>query len=276
MNNLIQQVALEIEYRGYSEKTKQSYCGHLERVTQHLGKPLDQVSDETLNTYFQRPEIRKLSRSSVLLIVNSIHFLFKNILHRPLKLDLVLPKTKQIAPEYFSKSEIRLLIAGCDSIRLKTMTMLCYGCGLRLSELTHIKVKNIDGQRKTILIENGKGGKARYVVVPESVLHQLRCYWQSCHPTNWMFASKILPDRPLSDSAYRKELRHVALKLGLVGKFNVHKLRHAYATHQLEAGMPLHQLQHQLGHNDIRTTERYLHWLPELGHGGVDLLASMR
>ena len=59
---------------------------------------------------------------------------------------------------------------------------------------------------------------------------------------------------------------------GLTKRCHVHKLRHAYATHQLEAGMPLHQLQHQLGHTDIRITQTYLHWLPELGHGGTDLL----
>nr|WP_272943725.1 tyrosine-type recombinase/integrase [Gayadomonas joobiniege] len=193
-----------------------------------------------------------------------------------MNLELVLPKPRQVIPQYLSRAEIALLIKNCHELRLKTMTMLCYGCGLRLRELTHVKVSNIDGQRKTIFIENGKGNKQRYVVVPETVLHQLRVYWQAFHPTYWMFYPRWLNTQPISPSGYTKALRKVAKRIGLEDKCNIHKLRHAYATHQLEAGMPLHQLQQQLGHSSIKTTQCYLHWLPELGHGGIDLLANMR
>ncbi|MBQ4864807.1 tyrosine-type recombinase/integrase [Pseudoalteromonas sp. MMG013] len=158
-------------------------------------------------------------------------------------------------------------------MRLKTLIMVCYGCGLRIGELLRIKVKDIDGQRKTILIEQGKGDKSRYVVVSESVLKQLRCYWKMYHPTGWMFYSRWFMDKPMSPSSFRKSLKKQSHSIGLQ-QCNPHALRHAYATHQLESGMPLHQLQHQLGHSDIKTTQSYLHWLPELGHGGIDLLAD--
>jgi site-specific recombinase XerD len=79
----------------------------------------------------------------------------------------------------------------------------------------------------------------------------------------------------MANSSYSRALQKVAADACLTKRCNVHKLRHAYATHQLEAGMPLHQLQHQLGHTDIRTTQTYLHWLPELGHGGTDLLQRL-
>ena len=273
MNTLIEQVKAEIAYRGYSQSTCKSYCEHLLKLSHYFNKPLDLITDDELNTFFKDPAIRKLSRASQKIQINSIWFLFKNILHRPLNLDIVLPKVKPRAPRYLSRDDIQRLIQSCTDMRLKTLIVLCYGCGLRIGELLRIKVESIDGQRKTILIEHGKGDKSRYVVASDSVLEQLRCYWKMYHPTGWMFYSRWLMDKPMSPSSFRKSLKKHAQDCGLK-HCNPHVLRHAYATHQLEMGMPLRQLQHQLGHSDIRTTQSYLHWLPELGHGGIDLLAS--
>jgi len=273
MNTLIEQVKTEIAYRGYSQSTCKSYCEHLLKLSRYFNKSLDLITDDELNVFFKDPVIRKLSRSSQKVQINSIWFLFKHILHRPLNLDIALPKAKSHAPTYLSRDDIRRLIDSCTDLRLKTLIMVCYGCGLRIGELLHIKVKNIDGQRNTLLIEQGKGDKSRYVVVPQSVLNQLRCYWKMYHPTGWMFYSRWLMDNPMSATTFRRLLKKQAHDCGLT-QCHPHALRHAYATHQLESGMPLHQLQHQLGHSDIRTTQSYLHWLPELGHGGIDLLAS--
>lgn len=275
MNDLISQVVTEIHYRGYSSNTKQSYTSHLIRMARFFGRPLDEVSCDELNSYFQHPSVRRLSYASIALQINSLAFLYKHVLKRPLALDVAMPRHKTQPPEFLSQSEVVSLIRHCRTLRMKTMTMLCYGCGLRLSELTHVKVKHIDGKRKTVFIENGKGNKHRYVVVPESVLRQLRHYWQEYRPTDWMFYSQWLETRPMANSSYSRALKKVAADAGLTKRCNVHKLRHAFATHQLEAGMPIHQLQHQLGHTDIRTTQTYLHWLPELHHGGTDLLKSL-
>lgn len=275
MNGLIQQVITEIQFRGYSSNTKQSYTSHLLRMTKYFGRPLDEVSCDELNTYFQHPSVRRLSYASIALQINSLAFLYKHVLKRPLTLDVVMPRQKKQPPDFLSQHDVMQLIKYCGTLRMKTMTMLCYGCGLRLSELTHIKVKDIDGKRQTVFIENGKGNKHRYVVIPESVLRQLRHYWQKYRPTNWMFYSQLLETRPMANSSYSRALQKVAAEAGLTKRCNVHKLRHAFATHQLEAGMPIHQLQHQLGHTDIRTTQRYLHWLPELHHGGADLLKTL-
>lgn len=273
MNTLIEQVRLEIAYRGYSSKTEKSYCDALQKVSRFFNKPLDKVSTDELNQFFKDPSTRRLSRSSQSLIINSLAFLYKHILKRALKLDVALPKAAFKAPAYISRSEIQALIAACDHVRVKTLIMLCYGCGLRISEALQLKVADIDSERNTLYIEHGKGKRARYVVLPPSVLAQLRVYWLAYRPTDWLFYAPYYPQRPISASTFRKPLRALAKRCGVSKAGHPHALRHAFATHQLEAGMPLHQLQHQLGHQDIRTTEGYLHWLPELGHGGVDLLA---
>ena len=273
MDTLIEQVKTEIIHLGYSQRTCKSYCEHLLKLSHFFNKPLDSITDEELNAFFKSPAIRKLSRASQKLQINSIWFLFKHILHRPLNLDITLPKAKSQPPTYLSHQAILKLINSCTDVRLKTLIMVCYGCGLRISELLHIKVKQIDGVRKTLLIEHGKGDKSRYVVISDSVLNQLRCYWKKYRPTDWMFYSRWWIEKPMSQSSFRRALNKQAQSCG-IKHCNPHTLRHAYATHQLESGMPLHQLQHQLGHQDIKTTQGYLHWLPQLGHGGVDLLAG--
>ena len=174
MNPLIEQVKTEIAYRGYSQRTCKSYCEHLLKLSNYFDKPLDLITDEELNAFFNDPAIRKLSSASQKVQINSIWFLFKHILHRPLNLDIELPKAKIRAPTYLSRDNIRCLIESCTDMRLKTLIVVCYGCGLRIGELLHIKVQDIDGQRKTILIEQGKGDKSRYVVASDSVLNQLR------------------------------------------------------------------------------------------------------
>jgi len=90
MNTLIEQVKTEIAYRGYSQSTCKSYCEHLLKLSHYFNKPLDSITDEELNAFFNDPAIRKLSRASQKIQINSIWFLFKNILHRPLNLDIVL------------------------------------------------------------------------------------------------------------------------------------------------------------------------------------------
>lgn len=274
MKTLIEQVRAEIQYLGYSKNTSQSYCSVLSKISRYFGKPLDEVSDDELNHYFKSPAIRRLSRSSIKMEINALYFLFKHILHRPLQLDITFPKPKRKAPTYLTRAEISKLIEGCEDLRIRTMLMLSYGCGLRIGEVTHVKVRDIDGKRKTLFIENGKGHKSRYVVISESVLQQLRVYWQAYKPTEFMFHARGHQDWPVSESTFRKAIIGLCKQIGLSKPCTSHTLRHAYATHQLEAGMPLHQLQHQLGHSSIQTTEMYLHWLPELGHGGVDLLAD--
>ena len=106
MNTLIEQVKTEIAYRGYSQSTCKSYCEHLLKLSHYFNKPLDSITDEELNAFFNDPVIRKLSRASQKIQINSIWFLFKNILHRPLNLDIVLPKIKLRAPTYLSRDDM--------------------------------------------------------------------------------------------------------------------------------------------------------------------------
>jgi integrase len=153
---------------------------------------------------------------------------------------------------------------------------VCYGCGLRVSELLNLKVRDIDGERRLLRIDQGKGAKDRLVEIPATLLLQLRRYWQLFRPYEWLFPGRD-PTTALAVTSAQKCFTVSKCKAGVDKVGGIHSLRHAYATHQLVAGMPITQLQHQMGHKDIRTTLRYVHWLPNYqgGDSGTDLIADL-
>jgi integrase len=156
------------------------------------------------------------------------------------------------------------------------MLTLCYGCGLRLSELVGLKVRDIDGERRLLRVEQGKGAKDRLVPLPETLLLQLRVYWRQYRPREWLFPG-FSRRQPLSGTTIQKVFTQTKAQAGIKKIGGIHGLRHAYATHQLEAGLPVHRLQRLLGHDCIQSTLRYVHWVPDYreGQGAHDLVAAL-
>jgi integrase/recombinase XerD len=277
MNILLQQLSDEINARGYSQKTLSAYLAANDHLIRYFDQPITAISDEALSAYFRHLSLdKKLSRATIALKLNAIHFLYTNVLHREFAIKVSWPKKQYKIPELLSRAEVQSIVQHCTPEKYRVMLSVLYGCGLRISELLNLKVQDIDGERRTFKIRLGKGNKDRFVVIPPSLLDQLRRYWCHEHPRDWLFLTSLRGNYPISDSSLRKKLKATLQMTGINKRYSPHSFRHAYATHQLESGMPLHQLQHQLGHNDVRTTSRYLHWLPELSNQGRDLLAGWK
>ncbi len=277
MNNYHQQLRDEINLRGYSDKTLQSYTYVFKKLSEYFDIPIETLTDAQLQSYFLYLNTDKhSSRATILLHLNGVHFFFQHVLHRTFNIDICLPKAHQKIPELLTRNEVLSILQQCKNERDRTMLSTCYACGLRVSELTNLKLNDIDGERCLLKICQGKGGKDRLIILPPLVLNSLRLYWTHYKPAQWLFCSHYFDaEHPLHGSTIRKIFNEAVKQAGITKKCSLHSLRHAYATHQLESGMPINQLQHQLGHSDIKTTEKYLHWLPELGHGSCDLLASL-
>lgn len=131
---------------------------------------------------------------------------------------------------------------------------------MRVSEIAKLMIRDLDGERNVIRIVNAKGNKDREIDFTKGLKTILRTYWKEYHPISWLFYSRT-PQTPLAKSSLQKAYTAAKLKAQVYKVGGIHGLRHAYATHQLENGMPLPQLQHQLGHAQVSTTLRYTRWI---------------
>ena len=208
MNILLQQLSDEINARGYSEKTLSAYLTANEQLIRYFDEPITAITDEALAGYFKYLSLeKKLSRATIALKLNAIHFLYANVLHREFAIKVRWPKKQYKIPELMSRAEVKTIIQSCTPEKYRVMLSILYGCGLRISELLNLKVQDIDGERRTFKIIQGKGNKDRFVVIPPSLLEQLRRYWCHEHPQDWLFPTGFRGNYPISDSALRKKLK---------------------------------------------------------------------
>jgi site-specific recombinase XerD len=168
------------------------------------------------------------------------------------------PKKQEILPKVISKERIADLINSIENLKHRTIIMLTYACGLRVSEVVSLKVKHIDGQRKTIFIEKAKGKKDRVVSISPNMLIMLREYYKQYQPKYYLFEGQF-ENEHLSERSMQQVIQKAKRKAGIKQDGSMHMLRHSFATHLLDKGIDVVFIQKLLGHNNIKTTLRYLH-----------------
>lgn len=258
----------DLQLHGFAERTQESYMRAVRLLAYHYHKSPDQITEEELRQYFlYLKNVKKWSRASMTLSICGIKFFFEHTLEQNwTTFKLVRPAPDKRLPTILSREEVRLILSKVRLLRYRTCLAIIYCCGLRLTEGTHLQVRDIDSSRRLLHIHHGKGGKDRYVPLPEVMLERLREYWKTHHNSVWLFpapsrgnnkmsvATKPMPYCNVQD-AFRAALR----ESGINKKATVHTLRHSYATHLLEAGVNLRQIQENLGHNSPQTTALYTH-----------------
>ncbi len=264
--------------RGFSARTHQSYLAAVTDLARYYRRSPDTLGTSELKRYFEHLVTeRELAPSSCRLMFNGIRFLFVQVLKWPVSdLSMALPKRPQRLPALLTRSEVGRILAAGATARDRMMLSLCYGCGLRLSEVLAVKVGDIDGERRLLRVEQGKGAKDRLVPLSETLLEQLRAYWRGYRPRDWLFPGQV-PGQRLCPTSVQKIYTGAKCRAGVSKSGGIHALRHAYATHALEAGLPVHRLQRLMGHQDLHTTLRYVHWVPtdQAGNGDLDLIGRL-
>lgn len=280
MTPLRQAMIQAMRQHGFSPKTQQSYLYVVTDLARYYRRSPDQLAVGDLQTYFNHlVQERSLAPASCRLYLHGIRFLYLQVLHwADFDVNLVLPKRPQRIPELLTRQEVALILEAIQNPKHRALLSVTYGCGLRVSEAVTLQVKNIDGERRLLHVQNGKGGKDRMVPLTGVLLDVLRAYWCLGRPTLWLFPSERLVGQPVTVTTAQRVYRHAKHRSGVKKYGGIHGLRHAYATHQLEQGLPLNELQKYLGHSELRTTERYLHWLPGVSSQNrppADLLAGL-
>ena len=278
MTPLRQAMITAMEQRGFSPRTRDSYLYAVEKLAGYYHRSPDRLRAEELRGFITYRAIeRKLAPASCRLYFNGMMFLYREVLHWPTKdLGIVLPKRPQRIPELLTRAEVTALLAACTYPKHRSMLCCAYGCGLRVGELIRLRVRDIDGERRLLRIEQGKGAKDRLVRLSPALLGELRAHWWRDRPVHWLFPGQRA-EVHLCETSIQKAYGRAKAAAGITKHGGIHALRHAYATHQLAAGMTVSELQHQLGHRHVSTTLRYVHWLPEYHErgGGTDLLAEL-
>jgi site-specific recombinase XerD len=253
-----------MQQRGFSIRTHQSYLDAVSKLAQYFHQSPDRLQPSQIQEYFvYLVKYRHLSGATCRVYLNAFRFLYLQVLHwNQFDIPIHYPKRAQKIPELLTREEVSAIIKACQNPRHRTMLLVCYGCGLRVSELVALKVQHIDKERHLLRIQQGKGAKDRMVILSDTLLEHLDHYWQTYLPAQWLFPNTQHPERALTITTIQKAFTVAKRKARVNRVGGIHGLRHAYATHQLENGLPLHQLQHQLGHQNIRSTMRYIHWVP--------------
>jgi len=260
MGALRETMRKEMVARRLSPRTQESYIAAVVGLTRFYRRSPDQLTEDQIRDYIvYLLEERKLAWSSVNVALAGIRFLVIHTLRRDAR-ELRLPVARRSGklPQILSREEVTRILQTPKNVKHQTMLMTTYAAGLRVSELTHLKVADIDSERMTLRVVQGKGAKDRYVALSVRLLEQLRLYWASTRPKTWLFPS---PDsgEPLDPTTPQRVYTLAKARARVEKEGGIHALRHAFATHMLEAGLDLHTIQRLLGHTSLLTTQRYLH-----------------
>jgi len=264
MTEMRRRMEEELKLRGCSPRTQKAYLDWVARFAQHHRRPPEQMGEEQVRAYLMYLlEDQKLSRSTLVQAFCALKFFYVHVLHRSCEVeDLRFPRhQKRKLPRVLSESEVRRLLESAETLKEQVMLMTLYGAGLRLSELIHLQVKDIDSGKMQIRVRQGKGGKDRMVVLSPTLLEALRRYFRQYRPITWLFYGQA-PQQPIDDRAIQRMVRRLSERAGLRERVTTHTLRHSFATHLLEQGAELPFIQQLLGHRDMKTTMLYLRISP--------------
>ena len=260
MTELRARMIREMTVRGYSPRTQEAYVRQMVGLVRHYRRSPDQIGNEEVRVYLAHLlQERKLSWSSCAQAAFAFRFFYHQTLGRP-PAEFVVPAPRQAQrlPEILSREEVQRLIEAPPNPRHRLLLATTYAAGLRVSEAVRLRVRDIDTQRMTLRIEQGKGAKDRYVPLSAKLLVQMRSYWETCPPRTWLFAAERA-DKPMHITSAQKVWILAKLRAGIAKAGGIHSLRHAFATHLLESGQDVHTVQRLLGHRFITSTMRYFH-----------------
>jgi integrase/recombinase XerD len=282
MTALRQRMTEDLQLRGYADRTVAAYLLAVSQLAKFYGTAPDQLTEEQLRAYLLHlSTVRKIAASSFTQTLCGLKFCYEETLgrHWPV-LDVARPKREARLPVVLSQAEVHRALAAVRTPRYRVCLTLIYACGLRLLEGLRLHVSAVDGARKLLHIRGGKGGKDRLVPVPDAALTLLRECWRTHRDPVWLFPapplrlrrrgarSALLP--PIHPCTLQRAFTQAVKTSGIHKRAHVHTLRHSYATHLLEAGVPIVLIQEYLGHSSPSTTAIYTHLTRELREKALD------
>lgn len=262
-DSLRERMLQDMTMRGFGDHTQKDYIRHVRSFAAFLGRPPDTATIEDLRRFQIDQHERAISPATINGAVSALRFLFGITLKRPeMALGLVVVRCTPKLREVLSVEEAARLIEAAPGIKYKAAFSVAYGAGLRVSEVTHLKITDIDSERMIIRVEQGKGRKDRNAMLSPHLLDLLRQWWREGKrrgvmlPNGWLFPSRNCTD-PISARQLNRAVHEASEFAGIHKRVSPHILRHSFATHLLEQGVDIRVIQVLLGHTKIDTTAIY-------------------
>ena len=255
----VDKIVEQLKLKGYSNSTIRTYRSEFAQFLMALkNHSVESCDAQKIRSYILYCyEHLKLAENTLHSRINALKFYFEQVLHREKMFFKEIPRPKKHSqlPKTIHKNDIKKMFDVTKNLKHNTMLKLCYGMGLRVSEIVNLKIRDIDSNNMQVFIEKSKGKKDRYVNLPQSILEQLRVYYKEYRPKIYLFEGQN------GEQYAKRSLQNVfknALRKAKINKnVGIHSLRHSYATHLLEQGTDIRFIQELLGHKDLKTTLIY-------------------
>lgn len=259
MTLLRQHMIRDMQLRRFSPKTHEAYLSAVIGLATHYHRSPDQIKESEVHDYLLvLLNERKLAWSTCDQKAAGLEFFYRVTLGRSAS-EFQLPRRRhaQQLPEILSPSEVEAVLMAVKNLKHRAILMTAYDGGLRLNEVLHVKVTDIDSSRMMIRVEQGKNNKDRYTLLSQRLLESLRAYWRIYRPRVWLFPGQS-GQAPLHETAAQRVFGRAKREAGIQKRGGFHVLRHCFCTHLLEMGTDPRRIQLLAGHASIQTTTRYL------------------
>lgn len=255
--DFLKKLEIELKISKNSEYTIRNYLDCNRKFLDYLQNDPDNITEDDVKQFLVE-KLGEASSSSLIVFLSALRYSFSNVLHKDITLNIKRPKKEKKIPTVLTKDEIKKLIEVIDTRKSRLMVSFMYACGFRVSELVHLKVKDLNFQEKIGNVRQGKGKKDRVFNLPEFLLEDLKKQVENQMELKqeYLFSG---PKGKLSERNLQKIISKAAKRAGLSKEVHCHTLRHSFATHLLENGTDIRKIQELLGHSDLSTTQIYTH-----------------
>jgi len=255
MQILLEKTKRELEIRKYSLQTQKTYLRLLKSYFVHKKQNLKKFNEENIKNFLQNLVHKNSSSSLINQTINAIQFFYREIIHTPQKVYFRYAKKSQKLPVVLARSEIEKILENISNAKHRLIISLSYGAGLRISEIRNLKVQDLDFENLTIHLKEAKGKKDRLTIFPEKLKTHLQNQIAGKNSDEFVFESNR--GDKLSERSLQKFFQQALQRSEIKKAATFHSLRHSFATHLLENGTDVRYVQELLGHQNIRTTQRY-------------------
>ncbi|MDA3855553.1 MAG: tyrosine-type recombinase/integrase [Candidatus Woesearchaeota archaeon] len=249
----LKKIETELKLRGFSPQTIKMYKLYNRHFLVYIEKDPKEIVEDDVKLYLSEKLGKGLSARSIALIKSAIVFYYNEILGN--KFEIKTPKIKKSVPIVLSKEELTKLFDSVVNRQHKLILKLYYSSGLRLSEATSLRKKDLDFNENVIWIRDGKGGKDRMSILSTGISKDLAEFTKYKKDKDFVFVNK--KGDPLSPRSVQMIIEKAKLKADISKEVHIHTLRHSFATHLLEAGVDIRKIQELLGHSSLETTQIY-------------------